>query len=116
MKLICPKCLGMKKFYVGVPVSRKCDKHSNNMIHINNIIEMPADPEPDLLMGKLAKELPEKEGETSLKIVLAVIPDLDVGQLRSVAKQLKVKSWWIQSKKNLIAKIRAALKAKYAAA
>ena len=108
MKLICPKCKGMKKFYVGIPVARRCEKHGSvNLIHVNAEIEMPADPEPE--------ELTVKGEEIPLESALAVLPDLGVDVLRNMARDLKVGNWWNLTKENLVTELGEALKAEYAA-
>ncbi len=116
MKLICPKCEGMKKFIVGIPVARKCEEHGSvNMIHVSNEIEMPKDPveaeETDTTSRP--EELPVKKDQSPLESAIAVLPDLGVDVLRNMARDLKVKNWWIMSKDLLINEIGDALKAEY---
>lgn len=106
MRLICPKCKGMKKFYVGIPVSRKCGDHpSVNLIHVNAEIDMPADP---------VEELPEKEEKLPVETAISILPDLGVDVLRNMARDLKIKNWWILSKAELIADLTNALEAEHA--
>lgn len=117
MKLICPKCKGMKKFYVGKPVSRKCGDHpSVNLIHVDNEIDIPADPvEDDRKEAEETDTTSRPEEETFLKSAIAVLPEFGVDVLRNMARDLKVKNWWIRGRENLLAKIEEALRAEHAA-
>ncbi len=127
MKLICPKCLGMKKFMVGVPVARKCDKHKNQLIHVKSVIEMPADsesetntdtqwPSKDELAHRAISEVKSLKEmvKTSLETAIDSISDLGITELRLLGKRFKVEKWWLISKKKLAAKIKKAIKAKHA--